>query len=169
VQASLLAAPTALRWGKPESYLALTAAWGSFLTSLDASAVNAVLPVIRSALRTNVPMVQWVLLGELLLTSGLLVALGRLGDELGHKRIYIAGFHIFLLGCALCAACPSVVPLIIYRTIQGIGAAMLLASSPALLVKHLPAARRGWALGLRASLIYLGLVLGPALGGVVNA
>ena len=163
--ASLQATPPSPRLSGPERYLALTAALGSFLTSLDASATNAVLPLIRGTFHTTIPMVQWVLLAELLVTSGLLLGFGQLGDQLGHKRIYLAGFRVFLCGCALCAAAPGVAPLIAFRIIQGIGTAMLLASSPALLVKHLPTARRGQALGLRASLIYLGLAAGPAAGG----
>jgi EmrB/QacA subfamily drug resistance transporter len=154
-----------LRWPKPESYVALAAALGSFLTSLDASAVNAVLPLIREAFHTSIAMMQWVLLAELLVTSGLLLAFGRLGDLRGHKPIYRSGFWIFLFGSALCAAAPGMLSLIAFRIIQGVGSAMLLASSPALLVKHLPAERRGQALGLRASLIYLGLATGPAMGG----
>ena len=144
--------------------MALTAALGSFVTSLDSSAVNAVLPVIRAAFHTTIPIVQWVLLGELLVTSGLLLAFGRLGDQLGHKRLYLAGLRVFVLGCAFCAAAPSVDLLIAFRIVQGIGAAMLLATSPALLVKSFPAERRGQALGLRASLIYLGLSAGPVVG-----
>jgi EmrB/QacA subfamily drug resistance transporter len=165
VRPSLEAAPPPVSLGKPERYLALTAALGSFLASLDASAVNTVLPLIRGAFHTTIPMVQWVILAELLGTSGLLLGFGRLGDQRGHKRIYLAGFRIFLSGCVFCAAAPGVVPLIAFRVIQGIGSAMLLASSPALLVMHLPTERRGQALGLRASLIYLGLAAGPAVGG----
>jgi EmrB/QacA subfamily drug resistance transporter len=165
VQASLAATPPPLRLRKAERYLVLTAAFGSFLTSLDASAVNSVLPLIRGAFHTTIPMVQWILQAELLVTSGLLLAFGRLGDQLGHKRIYVAGFSVFLCGCACCAVAPGVAWLIAFRIVQGSGAAMLLASSPALLVKHLPAERRGRAFGLRASLIYLGLAAGPALGG----
>jgi EmrB/QacA subfamily drug resistance transporter len=164
-QARQPAASSAHRADKPRPYLALAAALGSFLTSLDASAANAVLPLIRASFHTTIPMIEWVLLGELLVTSGLLLAFGRLGDQVGHKRIYLAGFSVFLFGCALCATAPGVTALIVFRIIQGIGSAMLLACSPALLVKHLPAERRGRALGLRASLIYLGLVAGPAMGG----
>jgi EmrB/QacA subfamily drug resistance transporter len=150
---------------KPERYLTLAAAMGSFLTALDSSAVNSVLPLIRADFDTSIPMVQWVLLAELLVTTGLLLAFGRLGDQLGHKRIYSAGFVVFFSGCAFCAGAPTVAALIAFRIIQGIGAAMLMVSSPALLVKHSPAKRRGRVLGLRASLIYLGLAAGPAVGG----
>jgi EmrB/QacA subfamily drug resistance transporter len=154
-----------LRSGKLERSLALTAALGSFFTSLDASAVSTVLPLIREAFHTSIAMVQWAPLAELLAASGLLLVFGRLGDQLGHKRVYLAGFAVFLGGCALCAAAPDIGTLIAFRIVQGTGAAMLLASSPALLVKYLPAERRGQALGLRASLIYLGLAAGPAAGG----
>jgi MFS family permease len=165
VQAVSLAKHPSLRWRKSGHYLALTASLGSFLTSLDASAVNTALPLIRDALHTSVAMVQWVLLAEFLVTSGLLLAFGCLSDQRGHKRIYLAGFSIFLFGCVLCAVAPDIRLLIAFRLIQGVGTAMLLASSPALLVTHLPAKHRGQALGLRASLIYLGLAIGPAVAG----
>ena len=148
-----------------ERRVVLAATLGSFLTSLDASAVNAVLPLVREAFQCTIPTVQWVLLGEMLFVSGLLLVFGRCGDQLGHKRIYLAGFIVFLVGCSLCAAAPCIGALITFRILQGTGTAMILASSPALLVSHLPAERHGQALGLRASLIYLGLAAGPAVGG----
>lgn len=161
----LLERRPALPERKLDRHLPFTAALGSLLTSLDASAVNAVLPLIRGSFHTTISMVQWVLLGDLLITSGLLLAFGRLGDQLGHKRVYVAGFGTFLFGCSLCAVAPGITWLIAFRIVQGAGSAMLLASSPALLVNHLDSGQHGRALGLRACFIYLGLVAGPVVGG----
>jgi MFS family permease len=94
--ALLEVAPPRLR--EPERYLALTAAFGSFLTSFDASAVNAALPFVSEGFRTTRPIVQWVLLAELLVTSRLLLLFGRLGDQFGPKRICLAGFKVFVAG-----------------------------------------------------------------------
>ncbi|HEX6966658.1 MAG TPA: MFS transporter, partial [Gemmatimonadaceae bacterium] len=101
----------------------------------------------------------------LLVVSALLLGVGRLGDMRGHKTVYLAGFAVFVIGSALCGASPSAETLIAFRALQGIGAAMLFASSPAILTKSFPSTERGRALGLQAMMTYLGLTTGPSLGG----
>jgi MFS family permease len=145
--------------------IVLAVSLGAFLTSFDAGAVNAVLPSIRHAFGCGISGVQWVLTADLLVISGLLLVFGRLGDVRGPRAIYLIGFAVFLCGCALCAVCPSTGSLIACRAFQGIGSAMLLANSPSLLVRHLPAAVRGFGFGVKTSCIYLGLMVGPAAGG----
>ncbi|MBV8729707.1 MAG: MFS transporter [Acidobacteriia bacterium] len=147
------------------SQIALTASLASFLTSLDASAVTATLPVICAAFHASIPAGQWVLLAELAATSGLLLALGKFADRCGHKRVHVAGYALFVVGCACCTLAPGLAALIAFRIVQGIGSAMLLATSPALVVQHISAERRGRGLGLRSAFLYLGLVAGPALAG----
>lgn len=158
-----------LRLSTPERRVLFTIGFGTIVTAVDASAVNAVLPLIRDGLGTSIQAAGWIVLAELLATSGLLLAFGRLGDQRGHKRIYLAGFAVFLLGAALCARAGGVASLVVFRVLQGIGTAMLLSNSPAILVKHFSAKQRGQALGLRASFTYSGLVIGPAVGGWLAA
>jgi EmrB/QacA subfamily drug resistance transporter len=138
---------------------------GTFIIACDGSAVNAVLPLIQDAYRTSISTVGWVTLAELLATSGLLLGFGRLGDLWGHRLVYLAGFGVFIIGSLLCTMAPGVTPLIAFRVVQGSGIAMLSANSPAILVKHSGSCRRGKVLGLRASLTYLGLIVGPVIGG----
>src|SRR5690348_3327587 len=76
-----------------------------------------------------------------------------------------SGFGFFVAGSALCGAAPSAGALIACRAVQGIGAAMLFANSPAILTKNFPSSERGRALGLQAMMTYLGLTTGPSLGG----
>jgi len=137
----------------------------SFMAALDASVVNTILPVIRREFRCEVADVQWVVTVYPLATSVLLLSFGRLGDLWGHRPIYIAGFWLFVIGSALCGMSPGVATLVAFRGLQAIGAAMVFASSPALLTFHFPANQRGQALGMQATMTYLGLALGPALGG----
>lgn len=138
---------------------------GTFMSALDASVVNTMLPVMAGALRSAVATIEWVVTIYLLVVSALLLGVGRLGDLRGHKAIYVGGFVVFILGSALCGAAPTVAMLIAFRALQGFGAAMLFANSPAIITKTFPGSERGRALGLQGMMTYLGLTAGPSLGG----
>lgn len=138
---------------------------GTFMSALDGSVVNTTLPLITRAFNTTIATAEWIVTIYLLVISGLLLSFGRLGDLHGHKRVYLIGFAIFLAGSLLCGFATSVSALIFYRGIQALGGAMLSANSPAILTKSFPAERRGQALGLQATMTYLGLTVGPSLGG----
>jgi EmrB/QacA subfamily drug resistance transporter len=138
---------------------------GTFMSALDGSVVNMVLPVVREKFGSDVATVEWVVTVYLLVVSGLLLSFGRLGDMRGHKAVYVSGFAVFVASSALCGLAPNVTALIAFRALQALGAAMLFANSPAILTKNFPAAQRGQALGLQATMTYLGLTVGPSLGG----
>jgi EmrB/QacA subfamily drug resistance transporter len=138
---------------------------GALMTSLDSSVANAILPVVTGALGSEVASSQWVVTIYLLVLSGLMLTFGRLGDLHGHKRVYLWGFGVFVLGSTASGAAPSLPMLIGARAVQGIGAAMLTSSSPAILTSSFPAAQRGRALGLFTTATYLGLAIGPSVGG----
>ncbi len=135
------------------------------MSALDISVVNTILPVVSKVLGVDVATVEWVVIIYLLLVSGLLPIFGRLGDMYGHKPVYLTGFAIFILSSVLCGLSPAIHYLIIFRGLQALGAAMLSANSPAILTKNFPAEQRGQALGLQATMTYLGLTIGPSLGG----
>ncbi len=138
---------------------------GSFMSALDGSVVNTILPIIRRSFGSSVAEIEWVVTVYLLVVSGLLLSFGRLGDLRGHKQVYAAGFAFFVLGSALCALADSASALIRARGLQALGAAMLFANAPALLTHAFPANHRGRALGMQATMTYLGLTAGPSLGG----
>jgi len=138
---------------------------GTFMTALDGSVVNTILPVLRGAFNSNVATIEWVVTVYLLVLSGLLLSFGRLGDLRGHKSIYIWGFGIFIVSSALCGAAWAPVWLILFRGVQAIGGAMLASNSPAIVTGNFPAAQRGRAFGLISTMTYLGLTVGPSLGG----
>ncbi len=138
---------------------------GTFMSALDASIVNTILPVIRGQFDCEIATVQWAITIYLLAVSSLLLMFGRMGDLRGQKPVYICGFGLFVLGSALCGFSPSAGVLIAFRGVQAIGAAMLFASAPAILTMNFPSNQRGQALGLQAMMTYLGLAFGPALGG----
>src|SRR4051794_112998 len=138
---------------------------GTFMSALDGSVVNTVLPVMAGSFGSDIATIQWVVTLYLLVVSGLLLSCGRLGDLRGHKVVYVVGFVVFVLGSTLCGLAPTAYALIACRALQAIGAAKLFANSPAILTRNFPPAQRGQALGLRATLTYLGQMVGPFLGG----
>lgn len=135
------------------------------MTALDTSVVNTILPVIGRNFNQPITKVEWIITIYLLVLSGLLLSFGRLGDIRGHKTIYISGFGIFMVGSLFSGSAPNVTLLIVFRGLQALGAAMLAANSPAILTKSFPSEQRGQALGLQATMTYLGLTVGPSLGG----
>ncbi len=138
---------------------------GTFMSALDGSVVNTILPVLRRYFQSSITEIEWVVTIYLLVASGLLLSFGRLGDLMGHKTVYISGFGIFISSSFLCSFSSSIQMLIISRGIQAVGAALIQANSPAILTSSFPSRQRGQALGLQATMTYLGLTIGPAIGG----
>lgn len=154
------ALPGNARW-----WVLVTIGIGTFMSALDGSVVNTLLPVLARELGADIAGIEWVTTIYLLVVSGLLLSVGRAGDLFGHKRLYLAGFVVFLLGSALCGLAPSAHALVALRAVQALGAAMLMATAPAILTRSFPASQRGRALGALGTFTYLGLTVGPSLGG----
>jgi EmrB/QacA subfamily drug resistance transporter len=160
------AADNAARSGIDRKWWALLAVGvGTFMSAIDSSVVNTILPVVRGAFSSDVATIEWVVTIYLLVVSGLLLSFGRLGDLRGHKAVYVSGFGIFLAASMLCGLAPSAGALVAFRAVQAVGAAMLFANSPAILTRNFPPEQRGRALGLQATMTYLGLTVGPSFGG----
>ena len=138
---------------------------GTFMSALDGSVVNTILPVIKAAFKSDVATVEWVITTYLLVVSALLLSFGRLGDLRGNKTVYVTGFLIFVVGSAACGLSPTPAFLVAARAFQALGAAMLFANSGAILTKTFPTGQRGQALGIQGAMTYLGLTTGPFLGG----
>jgi EmrB/QacA subfamily drug resistance transporter len=141
---------------------------GTLMSALDGSVVNTILPVIREYYGATVANVEWIVVIYLLVVSGLLFSFGRYGDLHGHKNVYILGFIIFIVSSALCGLAPSIWFLIGARGVQAVGAAMLFANSPAILTGSFPSEQRGRVLGMQATMTYIGLAVGPSLGGFLT-
>jgi len=140
---------------------------GTFMAAMDGSVVNTILPVISQSFDADIATIEWVVVVYLLVLSGLMLSFGRLGDLRGHRNLYVIGFTFFLLSSALCGLAPSIGWLIGFRAFQAVGGAMLAANSPAILTKNFPSTQRGQALGMQATMTYLGLTVGPVLGGLL--
>ena len=141
---------------------------GTFMSALDASVVNIALPVIGRDTGAGVSTLEWVILAYLITVTASVLVFGRLADIHGRRRIYMAGQLVFTLASLGCGLAGSIGWLIVARVIQAIGAAMIFALSPAILVAAFPRSERGRALGLQATLTYLGMALGPGLGGLLT-
>lgn len=141
---------------------------GTFMSALDGSVVNVVLPVISRATRAPVSTVEWVVLAYLLTVSASLLVFGRLADIHGTRRIYMLGQAVFVAGSLCCGLSGTVGLLVLSRVLQAVGAAMIFALSPSILLAAFPAHERGRALGMQATLTFLGLSVGPGLGGVLT-
>src|SRR5437667_1121246 len=142
---------------------------GVFMATLDSSIVNISLPTIARSF--GVPLsgaVEWVIIAYLVVIAAVLLTAGRVADMLGHKPIWTTGLAIFTLGSALCGAAPSLAFLIAARGLQGLGGALIMAISPAMLTGAFAASERGRALGLNAVVVALGVSTGPTLGGIIT-
>ena len=162
---SVPASPVETLSGNARRWVLVTIGIGTFMSALDGSVVNTLLPVLGRELGTDVAGVEWVTTIYLLVISGLLLSVGRAGDLFGHRRLYLAGFVLFVLGSALCGLAGSAHALVALRAVQALGAAMLMATAPAILTRSFPAGQRGRALGALGTFTYLGLIVGPSLGG----
>jgi EmrB/QacA subfamily drug resistance transporter len=161
-------ANVSLRAGDPRKWWVLVSvAFGALMAPLDSSIVNTVLPIIAHEFRADVLSIEWVVLAYLLSLSSLLLIGGRLGDLFGDKSLYIAGFSVFTLSSMLCGLATGVGSLVASRVLQAVGGALMIAIGPAILTRSFPTSQRGQALGIQASVVYIGLTVGPGLGGAI--
>ncbi len=137
------------------------------LPTIDGSIVNIAFPTLVRELDTTFNVIQWVALGYLLTIATFILGMGRLGDVVGKKKIYVSGFGVFTGASLLCGLAPEVEWLITFRVVQGIGAVMVLALGSAILVEAFPDHERGKALGWIVTAVSVGIITGPVLGGIL--
>lgn len=148
-------------------YVLATVSIGTFMATLDSSIVNVALPTISRQLLASLSSLQWVVTAYLLAISSLLPVFGRVADLLGRKKIYSLGFLIFTVGSVLCGLAQSLWFLVASRILQAVGASMLMSNSQAIVTAIFPPQERGRALGLTGTVVALGSLTGPALGGIL--
>ncbi len=158
------AKPTAsVRWALVSLSLSM------LMSSLDTSIANAGLPTLAEAFKASFQEVQWIVLAYLLAITTLIVSVGRLGDLMGRRRLLLVGIGVFTMASLLCGLAPTLWLLIAARAAQGLGAALMMALTVALVGETVPKARSGSALGLLGTMSAIGTALGPSLGGVLVA
>jgi EmrB/QacA subfamily drug resistance transporter len=139
-----------------------------FLTPFDLSAVNIALPTIGGEFTMDAIMMGWVATAYLLSAAVFLVPFGRIADIYGRKKLFISGLAVFTLASFLMTVSISSLMIILLRVLQGAGAAMFSGTAVAILTEATPREERGKALGFYSTSVYLGLSLGPFLGGFLT-
>lgn len=141
----------------------------SFITPFMGNAINLGIPQIGLEYGVDQFGLNWVVTSYLLASAAFLLPFGRLADIVGRKKVFLIGMFLLAitsLGCGLAFSFPV---LITFRVLQGIASAMIFGTSMAILTSVVPAKERGKAMGLSAASTYIGLSLGPVLGGVISS
>jgi EmrB/QacA subfamily drug resistance transporter len=151
--------------GRQKQLALLAAIMGSFVSGLDATAVNVALPAIRADLGGGLAGQQWVSNAYLLTLGSLILVGGSLGDLFGERRVFSIGVGGFGLVSALCAVAPSIEFLVAGRALQGAFGALLTPSALALIIATFPTSERGMAIGSWTAWSGISTVIGPLVGG----
>ncbi len=138
---------------------------GSSMAFIDGTVVNVALPVLQTELRATASDVQWVVEAYSLFLSALILVGGSLGDHYGRRRIYALGIILFTLASILCGLAPTVNFLIVARAFQGIGGALLVPGSLAIISASFDSEHRGRAIGTWSGFTAITSAVGPVLGG----
>jgi len=140
----------------------------SLLTPMMASAVNIAMPAIARDFAMDAILLSWVASAYLLAAAVFLLPFGRLADIAGRKKIFSWGTVVFTSASLLAAMAPTAPLFLCARVLQGVGAAMIFGTGIAILTSVYPPQRRGWVLGINVAATYMGLSLGPFIGGLLT-
>lgn len=140
---------------------------GALLSVISGSTLLIALPDIMKDLKADMGTITWVLMGYLLILTILVPAIGRVADMIGRKRLYVSGFAVFTIASLFCAWSDSGISLLIFRMVQGVGGALMVANSTAIVADAFPKKELGRALGINVMFISIGSVIGPILGGIL--
>src|SRR3954453_6414337 len=152
--------------GNPWAIL-VTLSLGFFMTLLDLTIVNIAIPSMIDALQASLDEVLWGVNAYVLVLAVLLITAGRLGDLRGQRNLFALGVAVFTVAILACGLAPNPTFLIAFRAAQGLGAALLMPQTMAIIIATFPAERRGTALGIWGAVAGLATVAGPTLGGLL--
>ncbi|MFK3607012.1 MFS transporter [Pseudomonas sp. AP19] len=137
------------------------------LASLGTSIANVGLPALAHVFNASFHAVQWVVLAYLFAITAVIVNAGRLGDRLGRRQLLLSGLLLFAAACALCAVAPSLPWLIGARVLQGLGAAVMMAMTLAMVGETVSRERTGRVMGWLGTMSAVGTAMGPSVGGML--
>jgi len=146
----------------------LVATFAAFLTPFMGSAVNLALPSIGKDLNANAIELGWIISSFILSSAIFLLPFGRLADIIGRKKVFSTGIFLFTISTFLIIFTHSVTSLIVLRIFQGLSSAMIFGTSLAIITSVFQPGERGKAMGINITAVYLGLSLGPVIGGVLT-
>ncbi len=142
---------------------------GIFISTLDGSILNIANPIIAADFSVTMNQVQWITTAYMLVITATLLFFGKFGDQVGSQKIYAYGFLCFTSGSFLCSISPALYYLIASRLIQAVGASMMMATGAGIISNSFPDGEKGKALGLTSSMVGIGNMAGPVIGGVILA
>ena len=152
----------------PNKWWALaTVCTATLMGTMDASIVTISFPALTRVFDTTPSVVVWVALAYQLTVTGTLLTIGRAADIIGRKKVFVTGLLVFTLGLVLCPLSQGILQLIGFRVVQALGAAMTVALGNAILAASFSQEERGRALGLLEAVVGIGLMSGPAVGGIL--
>ncbi len=143
----------------------ITVAMGTMMATMDASITTIAFPELSLVFESNLAAVMWVAIAYILVSSSLMLIMGKISDLTGKTRIYGAGMAIFTLGMGACAFTASLDQLIIARIVQAVGAAMSISCGTAIVAEAFPPAETGKGMGFIGMAVSAGFILGPIVGG----
>lgn len=154
---------------RSQQYLiVISVAFSSFMARLNNYTVNVSLPTISRDFNVGTGEVSRIVMSYLLIITSSLLLFGKLADKVGLRRIFIIGYIVFVAGSLLCGIAQDIHTLIGSRMVQGVGSAMLLATSFAIISKFIPSDRTGWAFGITSTASALGVATGAPVGGLIT-
>lgn len=159
--------PTSPAPGGAERWILVATILGSSLSFIDGTVVNVALPTIQRDLHATAADVQWVIEAYSLFLAALILVGGSLGDRLGRRRVFATGIVLFTLASVGCGLAPSIFALVLARGVQGIGGALLVPGSLAIIGASFDERRRGAAIGSWSAFTTVTSAIGPVLGGAL--
>jgi EmrB/QacA subfamily drug resistance transporter len=144
-----------------------TVCTGTFMANLDGSILNIALPVLQREFGIELARLQWVVSIYLLVVTAILPAMGALADRFGRRNFYICGLLLFTVGSICCALSGNLNNLLFARFLQAFGGSMIMGNGMSIIVSVFPTGKRGQALGIISSVVAIGTLTGPALGGLL--
>jgi EmrB/QacA subfamily drug resistance transporter len=153
---------------REKKIILLVAALSSFLVPYTGSSITVALPAMAAQFDADAVTLGWITSAYIISAAVFIVPLGRYADIVGRKKIFLGGLVVFTIASFLCALAPTEPLLIAARFLQGVGGAMIFATSVAIVTQVFGPGERGWALGITIATVYAGLSIGPFLGGILT-
>lgn len=146
----------------------VASAMAIFMVNLDVTVVNIILPELCGRFEATTSQASWVVLSYMLAVTGLSLVFGRLSDMKGGERLFMGGYFLFAVGSGVCALSWNLLSLSLFRFLQGVGGAMIMATCAVMVVRYIPQKMRGRAFALNGMMAGLGFALGSPVGGFLS-
>lgn len=153
---------------REKKLILIVAALSSFLVPYTGSSITVALPAMAGQFQTDAVTLGWITSAYIISAAVFIVPLGRYADIVGRKKIFLAGLYLFTAASLCCAFSPTENILIAFRLVQGVGGAMIFATSLAIITQVFGPGERGAAIGITIATVYAGLSIGPFLGGILT-